>query len=66
MNKEIPKLTKRGYELTKKLFDIYYPQNKKEEKEKIETRSRVIGRTDYTKFDKIVLEIEREYRRRKY
>ena len=41
MNKEIPKLTKRGYELTKKLFDIYYPQNKKEEKEKIETRSRV-------------------------
>ena len=35
MNKEMPKLTKRGYELTKKLFNICYPQNKKEEKEKI-------------------------------
>ena len=62
----MPKLRKRGYELTTKLFDIYYPQNKKEEKEKIETGSRVIGPTDYTKFDKIVIELEREYRRRKY
>ena len=60
MNKEMPKLTERGYELTKKLLDIYYPQNKKEEKEKIETRSRIIGTTDYSKFDKIAIEIERE------
>ena len=60
MNKEMPKLTERGYELTKKLFDIYYPKNKKEEKEKIETRSRIIGTTDYSKFDKIAIEIERE------
>ena len=60
MNKEMPKLTERGYELAKKLFDIYYPKNKKENKEKIETRSRVIGTTDYSKFDKIAVEIERE------
>ena len=56
----MPKLTERGYELTKKLFDIYYPQNKKVEKDKIETRSRIIGTTDYSKFDKIAVEIERE------
>ena len=60
MTKDMPKLTERGYELTKKLFDIYYPKNKKEEKEKIETRSRIIGTTDYSKFDKIAIEIERE------
>ena len=60
MNKETPKLTERGYELAKKLFDIYYPRNKKENKEKIETSSRVIGTTDYSKFDKIAVEIERE------
>ena len=60
MNKEMPKLTERGYELAKKLFDIYYPKNKKTEKEKMETRSRVIGTTDYSKFDKIAVEIERE------
>ena len=60
MNKEMPKLTERGYELAKKLFDIYYPRNKKENKEKIETRARVIGTTDYSKFDKIAVEIERE------
>ena len=56
----MPKLTKRGYELTKKLIDIYYPLNKKEEKEKIESRSRIIGTTDYSKFDKLAIEIERE------
>ena len=56
----MPKLTKRGYELTKKLIDIYYPLNKKEEKEKIESRSRIIGATDYSKFDKLAIEIERE------
>ena len=56
----MPKLTKRGYELTKKLLDIYYPLNKKEEKEKIESRSRIIGTTDYSKFDKLAIEIERE------
>ena len=55
----MPKLTERGYELAKKLFDIYYPQNKKE-KEKVEIRSRIIGSTDYSKFDKIAIEIERE------
>jgi tetratricopeptide (TPR) repeat protein len=60
MNNEMPKLTKRGYELTKKLIDIYYPLNKKEEKEKIESRSRIIGTTDYSKFDKLAIEIERE------
>ena len=60
MSKEMPKLTERGYELTKKLFDIYYPQNKNQEKEKIQTRSRIIGSTDYSKFDKIAIEIERE------
>jgi hypothetical protein len=37
MNKEMPKLTERGYELAKKLFDIYYPKNKKTEKEKIDS-----------------------------
>ena len=31
----MPKLTERGYELTKKLFDIYYPKNKKDEKKKL-------------------------------
>ena len=56
----MPKLTKRGYELTKKLIDIYYPLNKKEEKGKIESRSRIIGTTDYSKFDKLAIEIERE------
>ena len=60
MSKEMPKLTERGYELSKKLFDIYYPQNKNQEKEKIQTRSRIIGSTDYSKFDKIAIEIERE------
>ena len=56
----MPKLTERGYELSKKLFDIYYPQNKNQEKEKIQTRSRIIGSTDYSKFDRIAIEIERE------
>jgi tetratricopeptide (TPR) repeat protein len=60
MNKEMPKLTERGYELAKKLFDIYYPKNKIQEKDKIQTRSRIIGTTDYSKFDKIAIEIERE------
>ena len=60
MSKEMPKLTERGYELTKKLFDIYYPKNKIQEKDKIQTRSRIIGTTDYSKFDKIAIEIERE------
>jgi tetratricopeptide (TPR) repeat protein len=59
MSKPMPKLTLRGYELTKKLFDIYYPSNKKTS-EVVETRSRVVGGTDYSKFDKIALEIERE------
>ena len=56
----MPKLTERGYELAKKLFDIYYPKNKIQEKDKIQTRSRIIGTTDYSKFDKIAIEIERE------
>ena len=57
----MPKLTKNGYNLTKKLFDIYYPLKKKEkENEKIETRSRIVGGTDYSKFDKLAIEIERE------
>ena len=59
MSNAMPKLTLKGYELTKKLFDIYYPPNKKTS-EKIETRSRIVGGTDYSKFDKIALEIERE------
>jgi hypothetical protein len=59
MSKPMPKLTLSGYELTKKLFDIYYPPNKKTS-EVVETRSRVVGGTDYSKFDKIALEIERE------
>ena len=56
----MPKLTERGYELAKKLFDIYYPKNKIQENDKIQTRSRIIGTTDYSKFDKIAIEIERE------
>ena len=56
----MPKLTERGYELAKKLFDIYYPKNKIQEKDKIQTRSRIIGTTDYSKFYKIAIEIERE------
>ena len=56
----MPKLTERGYELAKKLFDIYFPKNKIQEKDKIQTRSRIIGTTDYSKFDKIAIEIERE------
>ena len=55
----MPKLTKKGYDLTKKLFDIYYPKFKGESK-KVESRSRVVGGTDYSKFDKIAIEIERE------
>ena len=60
MSKQTPKLTKKGYELAKKLFDIYYPPNKKDQNEKIESRSRIVGGTDYSKFDKLALEIERE------
>ena len=61
MSKEMPKLTERGYELTKKLFNIYYPIYKPTEKNNtIQTRSRIIGSTDYSKFDKIAIEIERE------
>ena len=61
MNKPMPKLSKKGYELSKKLFDIYFPLKKKgTENEKIEARSRIVGGTDYSKFDKIALEIERE------
>ena len=61
MSKTFPKLTIKGYDITKKLFDIYYPIHKKpSETENIETRARVVGGTDYSKFDKIALEIERE------
>ena len=61
MSKEMPKLTSRGYELAKKLFDIYYPKTKPStENDKIQPRSRIIGSTDYSKFDKIAIEIERE------
>ena len=61
MSQPFPKLTKKGYEISKKLFDIYFPIKKKDsENEKIETRSRIVGGTDYSKFDKIALEIERE------
>jgi tetratricopeptide (TPR) repeat protein len=60
MAKVMPKLTLKGYEITKKLFDIYYPIHKKNEQEETETRSRVVGGTDYSKFDKLAVEIERE------
>ena len=61
MSKTFPKLTSKGYGITKKLFDIYYPIHKKTSgNEKIETRSRIVGGTDYSKFDKLALEIERE------
>ena len=56
----MPKLTLKGYEITKKLFDIYYPIHKKNDKVETETCSRVVGGTDYSKFDKLALEIERE------
>ena len=55
----LPKLTKKGYDTTNKLLDIYFPK-KNLINEKIEKRSRIIGSTDYSKFDKIALEIERE------
>ena len=61
MAKAMPKLSSKGYELTKKLFDIFYPLYKSsQENEKIAPRSRVVGGTDYSKFDKLALEIERE------
>ena len=60
MAKTMPKLTLKGYEITKKLFDIYYPIHKKNDKVETETCSRVVGGTDYSKFDKLALEIERE------
>ena len=58
MTTQMPKLTLKGYDLSKKLFNIYFPLKKKDEK--IETRSRIVGGIDYSKFDKIAIEIERE------
>jgi len=56
-----PKITQSSYDLTKKLITIYYPLNKNNNEQiNIEKPSRKIGGTDYEKFDKLAVEIERE------
>ena len=54
-----PKITQSSYDLAKKLISIYYPISKSNN-ENIEKHSRIVGGTDYEKFDKLAVEIERE------
>ena len=61
LNSTIPKVTKSGYELAKKLISIYFPLKKPDlNNNDIPKQNRIIGGTDYEKFEKIAIEVERE------
>ena len=59
MSISIPKVTKSGYDLTQKLISIYFPLKKPDLNNEIK-QNRIIGGTDYEKFEKIAIEVERE------
>lgn len=57
MSLSAPKLSEQGYEAASKLLSIFHPAKSSEANK---TQSRVVGGTDYAKFDKMALEIEKE------
>lgn len=59
MSISIPKVTKSGYDLTQKLISIYFPLKKPNLNNDIK-QNRIVGGTDYEKFEKIAIEVERE------